>query len=232
MMTQQQRTVTSVCLAAMLCGAATSVAEDHRQQKPRPQFVTISYDWLDIRPLHFAKHPLEDLVGSAVEEAQFEDYDYKAAGGRTLIDVLEFKRRGHGAGVTVYPFGMSVGTTLALRGSIEALPVIRIAFDGPAAVSSYALTNGQAYDGAIGIYVADRSRGWGIGSHAFVAGGAGRLHSDLGGGSRYFAEGGGGVSSGPFGLELSVKFAWNRLSAPIEHRFMTVPIALRGTVSF
>jgi hypothetical protein len=40
------------------------------------------------------------------------------------------------------------------------------------------------------------------------------------------------VQSGPIGFELSVKFAWNRLSEPVEHRFFTVPINMRATVSF
>ncbi len=68
--------------------------------------------------------------------------------------------------------------------------------------------------------------------HAFVAGGAGRIRSDLGDGSRYFAEGGGGLNSGPFGVQLAVKFAWNRLDDPIEHRFFTVPVTIRAMVSF
>ena len=46
------------------------------------------------------------------------------------------------------------------------------------------------------------------------------------------AEGGGGLNSGPFGVELSLKFALNRLEQPVEHRFLTIPISLRGTVSF
>ena len=33
-------------------------------------------------------------------------------------------------------------------------------------------------------------------------------------------------------LELSVKFAWNTLDAPVTHKFLTVPITLRGTVTF
>jgi hypothetical protein len=65
-----------------------------------------------------------------------------------------------------------------------------------------------------------------------VTGGAGRIRSDLSDGRRYFAEAGGGVNSGPLGVELSVKFAWNRLTAPVEHRFFTVPVTLRGTLSF
>jgi hypothetical protein len=33
-------------------------------------------------------------------------------------------------------------------------------------------------------------------------------------------------------VDLAVKFAWNRLSSPVEHRFLTVPITLRGTLTF
>jgi hypothetical protein len=87
-------------------------------------------------------------------------------------------------------------------------------------------------DAAIGVFVADRSPGWGLGSHAFLAGGLGWITSDLGDGSRYFAEGGGGLSVGPIGAELVVKFAWNRLDDPVEHRFLTVPVTIRGTFTF
>ena len=220
-------------LLAMVLGASgVASAQTYQRQRPKRQFVTITYDWLYTHPLHFANHPLEDLAGAEVTSVFFEDYNYRTKDGGTLIDVLEFKRRGHGAGITIYPFGVSVGTTLMLRGSVEQLPDIRIRFDGPAKVSSYELTGGHAYDAAAGLYVADRSPGWGLGAHAFVAGGIGRVRSDIGGGSRYFGEGGGGVTSGPIGLELSVKFAWNRLSEPVEHKFMTVPVSLRATVSF
>lgn len=231
-MTHQKTVIAVGVLVAMLCGTGASSAQTYRGQKPKRQFITVSYDWLYTQPLHFSNHPLEDLAGREVKDVFFQEYDYQTRDGQTLIDVLEFKRRGNGAGVTLYPFGMSIGTTLMLRGSVEQLPVIRIRFDGPALVSNYALTGGHAYDAAAGIYVADRSPGWGIGSHAFVAGGVGRIRSDLGGGSRYFAEGGGGVTSGPIGVELSVKFAWNRLSEPVEHKFMTVPVSIRATLSF
>ena len=60
----------------------------------------------------------------------------------------------------------------------------------------------------------------------------GRIRSDLGDGSRLFAEGGGGLTSGPFGVDLAIKFGWNRLTTPTEHHFMTVPITLRGTLTF
>jgi hypothetical protein len=47
-----------------------------------------------------------------------------------------------------------------------------------------------------------------------------------------FAEGGGGLGSGPIGVELVVKFAWNTLFSPLDHRFLTVPVTVRGTLTF
>ena len=55
---------------------------------------------------------------------------------------------------------------------------------------------------------------------------------DLAPATAIFAEGGGGLSSGPFGVELSVKFAWNHLTDPVDHHFITVPVTLRGTLTF
>ena len=165
-------------------------------------------------------------------QAQFQNYDYETRDGLTRIDVLEFRREGRGGSITLYPLGISSGTTLGIRGSIESLPTIRIAFDGPGPLDSYALNDARAYDVGVGLFVADRSAGWGLGSRAFVIGGAGRIRSSLGDGTRVFAEGGGGLSSGPFGVELAVKFAWNRLDEPVVHRFLTVPVTLRGTLSF
>jgi hypothetical protein len=217
---------------ALLAGAWPVSAQTYSAPKPRRHFITVSYDWLYTQPLHFAKYPLEDLVGADVSAAQFEDFDYRTADGSILIDVLEFRRRGHGAGVTLYPFGLSVGPTLAVRGSFEDLPVIRLAFSGAGAPPAYALTAARAYDVSAAIFMADRSPGWGLGSHAFMGGGIGRIKSDARDGDRIFAEGGGGLSSGPIGVEVSIKFAWNRLAEPVDHRFITVPIALRGTVTF
>jgi hypothetical protein len=195
-------------------------------------FVTISYDWHYSQPLHFAEHPLADLLGTDVASAQVEAYDYRTRDDAVLIDVVEFSRRQQGLSLTVYPLGMGNGATLALRGSIEPMPAVRLAFAGPAPFPSYALTNARSLDGAAGVYVADRPPGWGLGSHAYLLGGIGRITSDLGDGRRYFAEGGGGLSIGPFGADLSVKFAWNALREPVEHRFLTIPITVRGTLTF
>src|SRR5690606_33997920 len=123
-------------------------------------------DWLNTEPLHFASRPLEDLVGREVSAAQFEAYDYRTRDEQILIDVLEFRKRNRAMSVAIYPLGLSSGATIGIRGSIEEMPTIRIDFDGPGAPADYALTDARAYDVGAGIYVADRSRGWGLGSQA------------------------------------------------------------------
>ena len=220
-------------IATMCVLSSVDAHAQHAYQPPavRRQFVTFTYDWTYAFPLHFDKFPLEDLVGTAVDETD-PPYDYRTEDGSTQIDVLKYGRRGNGVGVTVYPFGMSVGNTLGLRGSIQSLPEVRVRFDGPGALDSYVLTDAIAYDVGAGLFVSDRAPGWGLGSYAFLAGGIGRITSELGGGGRYFAEGGGGLQSGPIGFELSVKFGWNHLSEPVDHHFLTVPINMRATVSF
>jgi hypothetical protein len=209
-----------------------AAAQQYEPEKARRHFVTVSYDFLYSQPLHFAEHPLEDLLGRDVASAQGEAFDYQTRDGATTVDVVEFGRRTRGATVSLYPLGMSSGATLLLRGSYEQLPDISIAFTGPAPVALYELADAKSLDGAVGVVVADRSPGWGLGSHAFVAGGIGRITSSLGDGRRYFAEAGGGMGVGPLGVELGVKFAWNTLSEPVDHRFLTVPITLRGTLTF
>jgi hypothetical protein len=222
--------VTATAVAVLVPSLAS--AQPYAAARPRRPFVTISVDWLRTQPFHFAEHPLEDLTGGPVAAAQFQGYDYETRDGETRINVLEFRRRARGAGITIYPFGLSSGTAFGLRASTEALPVIRIAFDGQAPIDNYAFTGGRAYDIGAGIFVADRSAGWGLGSQAFIVAGAGRIRSDLGDGTRVFAEGGGGVSSGPLGVEIAVKFALNRLEEPVAHQFFTVPVVLRATLSF
>jgi hypothetical protein len=220
-------------LACLACFSAPAAAQDYSPQKPRRQFVTVSIDWMNTEPLHFASHPLEDLVGREVAESQGQTHDYHSRDGEILIDVREFRKRNRGVSLAIYPLGLSAGTTLGLRGTIEELPTIRIDFTGTGAPPNYVLTGATAYDVGAGIYVADRSAGWGLGSQAFVVGGLGRIKADGDiEGSRLFAEGGGGLIVGPFGVQLAVKFAWNKLDDPVEHRFLTVPITLRGTLSF
>jgi hypothetical protein len=219
-------------LAAALLAPVELAAQGSAPPQPRRQWVTVSYDWLYIMPLHFDNFPLEDLLGTEVDEGE-PPFDYRTLDGRTLVGVVEFKRRGHAVGMTVYPLGMNTGATLGVRGSIENLPDIRLRFEGPGRpFDSYTFTGGIAYDIGAGVYVADRAPGWGLGSYAFLIGGIGKVTSDTVGGKRYFAEGGGGLQSGPVGFELSLKFGWNKLSEPVEHRFLSVPINMRATVSF
>ena len=98
-----------------------------------------------------------------------------------------------------------------MRGSIERLPTIRLTFTGPAPSPTYALTNGRAHD--------CRRRPRDERSLAGLGPRQPRVHPrrasagsrrDQRDGTRYFAEGGGGVMSGPFGVDISVKFAVNR----------------------
>jgi hypothetical protein len=226
------RRLTFAAIVATLVQPAVARAQTDQPAQARRQWIMVSYSWMYNWPLHFDNYPLEDLVGQKVEEAE-PPYDYRSDDSRTLIDVVEFKRRGIGVGATVFPFGMRGGPTLGVRGSIENLPDIRLQFDGPGRpFDTYTFTNGLAYDVSAGIWVADRAPGWGLGSYAFVAGGIGRLTSDLGDGRRIFAEGGGGVQTGPIGFEVSLKFGWNRLTEPVEHRFLSVPLTMRATVGF
>jgi hypothetical protein len=220
-----------VTLVALACAVPAS-AQTYSAAKPRRQFVSVSLDWMNTEPLHFASHPLEDLVGRPVASTQQEQFEYHTRDEEIRIDVLEFRKRNRGFSAAVYPFGLSVGTTLGIRGSIEQLPVIRIDFEGTGAPPDYALTDATAYDIGAGLFVADRSSGWGLGSMAFVIGGVGRIRAEERNGTRTFAEGGGGLTVGPFGVQLAVKFAWNRLDDPVTHTFLTVPITVRGTVSF
>jgi hypothetical protein len=51
-------------------------------------------------------------------------------------------------------------------------------------------------------------------------------------GTRYFAEGGGGIMFGPFGVDVAFKYLVSTFSDPVVHSIRTIPISLRGTVSF
>ena len=213
--------------------AVPAAAQTYAATKPRKQFVTFSIDWMQTEPLHFAEHPLEDLVGRPVASTQQEDFEYQTRDEQIQIDVLEYRKRNRGFSAAVYPFGLTTGTTFGIRGSIEQVPTIRIDFQGIDAPPDYALTGAVAYDIGAGLFISDRSPGWGLGGQAFVVGGIGRLKADDGmNGSRMFAEGGGGLMVGPLGVQLAVKFAWNTVDDPVEHTFLTVPITVRGTISF
>ena len=222
----------AVVLGVLPGMASPAAAQPYEPAKARRHFVSIFYGTQFINPIGFAKHPLEELLGQDVDEVHLETFQYRTEDGQTLVNVLEYEKRGTDFGVTVYPLGSSVGATLAVRGSIESLPDIAVTFTGPAPFPSYALTGGRAYDVGVGIEVADRSPGFGLGAHAFVVGGIGRARTDQLDGRRYFIEGGGGVMSGPFGVDLTFKYAINRFTTPVTHSVHMIPISVRGTLSF
>lgn len=224
---------TALCGIFLLVLCPGAHAQIAPSAQPHRQFVTISIDRPHTFNFHFRQHPLEDLTGRALEPVlDSATVDYRSADGRTTIDVLEFNRRGRGASVMVYPFGSRTGTTLAIRGSYETLPVTRLTITEAGSTSSYNLRDGRAFDVGLGFLVSDRPPGWGLGTHSFALAGIGRIRGERGDGDRLFGEAGGGISFGPIGIQFSVKLAYNKLSDPRAHTFFTVPMTLRGTLSF
>jgi len=227
------QTISAVCLVAALAAAeAQAQPQTYNPPKARRHFISLTFDKQFIQPYGFGNHPLEDLLGQPVDEVHLETFQYRTRDGKTTVNVLEYGKRATAIGATVYPFGSSVGATLAVRGSIETIPDIRVAFNGSAPAATYDLTNGRATDVAIGIDMSDRAPGWGLGAHAFILGGIGRIQTDQRNGNRYFGEGGGGVTTGPFGIDIAVKFTVNRFTTPVTHRIYMVPVTVRGTLTF
>jgi hypothetical protein len=207
-------------------------AQTYQAPRARRHFISLSVERQFVQPYSFGTHPLSDLLGQPVDEVHLATFQYRTRDQATLVNVLEYGKRAAAVGATVYPFGSSDGATLAVRGSIESIPPIRVAFSGPAPAPVYELTNGRATDIAIGIDMSDRAPGWGVGAHAFLLGGVGKVQADERDGNRYFAEGGGGVTTGPFGVDISVKFAVNRFTTPVPHRIYMIPVSVRATLTF
>jgi hypothetical protein len=210
--------------------AAQTLAAPPREA--RRQFITVYVERGRILPLHFREYPLEALTGAEMARTQDGTSDYHSQDGATTVDVIEYTKRTRSAGVVVYPFGAGNGASLAIKASYDELPITRLVIERETGSEEYNLRDGRAVDVGAGVIVSDRSAGWGLGSHAFVAGGVGGVRSERGDGRRYFAEGGGGLNIGPFGIQLAVKIGYNRLKDPRPHTFFTLPVALRGTVSF
>jgi hypothetical protein len=225
------QSMAALALLALTAVPASAQSSAYQVRKARRHFVSFSYDWQYIQPYGFG-NTLGDLLGQPVSEVHLQTFQYQTHDGQIHATVNEFSHSGQGVGVTLYPLGSSAGATLAIRGSIEKLPTVLVAFDGPAPAASYSLTNGRAYDLGFGIDMSDRSPGWGLGSHAFALGGFGKTESDQGGGRRYFFEGGGGLLVGPLGVDLAFKFAVNHLDNPVPHTLYDIPICVRGTLTF
>jgi hypothetical protein len=224
------QTLAALCVVGAM--AAPAAAQTYTAKKARKHFVSITFDTQFVQPYSFAKHPLEELLGQRVNEVHLQPFQYLTQDELTKVYVREYGKRAGGVGVTVFPFGSSDGATLALRASIESLPDIRVDFEGPAPAPGWVLTGGRATDFGLGLEMSDRSPGWGVGAHAFLIGGIGRVSTDQMDGSRYFGEGGGGVLVGPFGVDVSVKFTVNRFDQPVSHSVHMIPICVRGTLTF
>jgi len=226
------QTLTALWVAGAIAAPA-GAAQPYQAQKARRRFISITFERQYVQPSAFANHPLQELLGGRrVDEVPLQTYDYRTRDQLTTITVLDFSKPGSGIGATIYPFGSSEGATLAIRGSIETMPTIHLAFDGPAPAPTYDLTGGRALDVGAGLDMSDRSPGWGIGSHAFLLGGVGRAQTDQRDGRRYFGEGGGGVMFGPFGVDISVKYIVTTFDLPVAHGLRTIPINVRGTLTF
>jgi hypothetical protein len=221
----------ALCLAASLT-AAPPQSRPYKPAKARRHFITLYAERQFVHANGFARHPLQDLLGQEVDEVHLQSYQYVTKDNQTQVTVNEFGQSASAIGATIYPFGSSSGPTLAIRGSFETIPDIHLSFAGPAPAPTYDQTGGQALDVGAGVDMSDRSAGWGLGTHAFVIGGVGRAITEQRDGRRYFIEGGGGIMFGPFGVDVAFKYLVQTFTTPIDHSIRTVPIILRGTVSF
>ena len=226
------QTLAALALACAIASPAAAQSQTYQPKKARRHFISLTYDWQFVQPYSFAKHPLEELLGQRVNEVHLQDYQYETQDRQTTVRVLEYGKRANGIGATIYPFGSSSGATLALRASLESMPDIRVAFSGPAPAPVYLLTGGRATDFGAGLEMSDRSPGWGMGGHAFLIGGVGRAHTDQMDGRRYFGEGGGGITIGPVGIDLSVKYVVNSFDLPLSHSVHMIPVCVRGSLTF
>jgi hypothetical protein len=225
------QSASALCLAAALA-APVPQARPYQAPKARRHFITMYAERQFVQASGFNKHPLEDLLGQEVDEVHLQSYQYRTKDNQTLVTVDEFGRRATAIGAMVYPFGSSQGPTLAIKGSLESIPNVRLSFSGPAPSPTYTLTGGRALDVGVGVDMSDRSHGWGLGSHAYVVGGLGRAMTDEMKGKRYFVEGGGGVIFGALGFDVAFKYVSNSFTAPVDHSIAAIPISVRVTLGF
>jgi len=221
----------ALCLAASLAAPAPQ-ARPYQPQKARRHFITLYAERQFVQGTGFDKHPLEELLGQEVNEVHLQSFQYRTKDDLTLITVNDFGRRATAVGATIYPFGSSQGATLAIRGSLESIPDVRVSFSGPAPSPTYELTGGHALDVGVGIDMSDRAPGWSLGTHAYVIGGAGRAITDQRHGTRYFIEGGGGLTFGALGFDIAFKYLTNDFTLPVNHSVRMIPISLRATLGF
>ena len=93
------------------------------------------------------------------------------------------------------------------------------------------MTDGTAKDFSVGVIVSVASA-VGVWEHISSSSGIRQTERGTRSGDRYLGEAGAGLNVGPLGFQVAVKIAYNKLSDPRAHSFYTVPISLRGTLSF
>src|SRR5262249_46718676 len=125
------QTASALCLAASLAAPA-SQARPYHAQKARRHFITIYAERQFVPGTGFETHPLQELLGREVNEVHLQSYHYRTKDNQTFITVNDFGRRATAIGAVVYPFGSSQGPTLAIKGSLESIPDVRVSFAGPA----------------------------------------------------------------------------------------------------
>jgi hypothetical protein len=226
------RLVFGLISAAVLLAPHAALGQPTPAKLPRRQFVTVSIERSRTMPLHFKEFPLQQLAGRELGVDRETGHDYRSADNATSVDVQKFARATRAIGISVYPFGNRNDSTLLLKVSVETLPIIRFTINGTGSIEQYSLSDGRATDLGIGVISSDRPAGWGLGAHSFIVGGVGRVRGERGSGARLFGEAGGGINVGPIGFEVGIKIAYNRLTDPRAHSFYTIPMSLRGTVSF
>ena len=80
---------------------STAICSAVQEAKPRRQFVTITLDWLNTQPLHFAEHPLAGSPRhagrrSAVPELRLRDARRPDPHRRARVQSPRARRRDHG----------------------------------------------------------------------------------------------------------------------------------------
>ena len=116
------QTVSTMWLVAALAAPDATQTPAYRAAKARRHFISVSFERQFVQPYGFGKHPLAELLGQPVDEVQLEHFQYRTRDQLTTVNVLEYGKRATAIGATVYPFGSSVGATLAIRGSIDSVP--------------------------------------------------------------------------------------------------------------
>ena len=159
----------------------------------------------------FDDHPLADLLGAAGRRsppAVVPVPDARSADARQRARVRQARDRHRRDRLSVRLERR--GRRSPIRGSIESVPTIRARVHRAGAGADLRADQRPRHRLGVGLDMSDRSPGWGLGATRSSSAVSAGSQTDQMDGTRYFGEGGGGIMSGPFGVDLSVKFTVNR----------------------